>query len=115
MYNILYEQIGKNSIDEFVFDNKVSILTTIDSSGSQSSFFAECKEYPKNSDCITFLPKGIYICAYCSEQQRDNTIQNIIHYCKNNYNIDVQYVVQSVIFTGMFKWIYEIQAIVTKK
>lgn len=115
MFDILYEQIGRDSIDDFVFDNKVSILTTMNSSCSQSTFFAECKDCPKNSNCITFLPKGTYICSYCSEQQRDSTIQNIIHYCKDNYDIDVQYIVQSVIFTGMFKWIYEIQAIVSKK
>lgn len=112
MIDKLYEQIGEYLRDDFIFVNKANIITTIDSSSSKSSFFAECKKYPQNADCVTFLPEGTYICAYCSEQQRKNTIKNIISFAKNNYNTDVNFIVQSVIFTGMFKWIYEIQVLV---
>jgi hypothetical protein len=37
------------------------------------------------------------------------TMQNIAAHAKAKYNTEIPFVIQSVIFTGMFQWVYEIQ------
>ncbi|MEK4349938.1 hypothetical protein MKX41_03785 [Paenibacillus sp. FSL R5-0475] len=37
------------------------------------------------------------------------TMQNIAAYAKAEYNKETPFVIQTVIFTGTFQWVYEIQ------
>ncbi|MEK5396253.1 MerR family transcriptional regulator [Paenibacillus nitricinens] len=75
----------------------------------QNALNQQLGDEPK--DAFAFdLPKGTYLNGYCSEQQRMETMQNITAYAKAEYT-EIPFVIQSVIFTGMFQWVYEIQVL----
>jgi MerR family transcriptional regulator, activator of bmr gene len=111
LQNALNQQLEDEPRDAFAFDLRANILTTLEPTENPSVFFVVCEKYPEQSDCISILPKGIYLYGYCSEEQRRETIQNIVAHAKAEYNAEILFVIQSVIFTGMFQWVYEIQVL----
>jgi len=109
LQNALNQQLEDESRDAFAFDLRANIMTTLEPSENPSVFFVVCEKYPEQAGCISILPKGIYLYGYCSEEQRLKTMQNIAAYAKAEYNTEIPFVIQTVIFTGMFQWVYEIQ------
>lgn len=89
--------------------DKNQIPPTLEPSENPSVFFVVCEKHLEQAGCISILPKGIYLFGYCSEEQRMETMQNIAAYAKAEYNTEIPFVIQTVIFTGMFQWVYEIQ------
>lgn len=113
LQDALNRQLEDEPKDTFAFDLRANIMTTLEPSENSSVFFVVCENYPEQSDCISILPEGIYLYGYCSEEQRMETIQNIAAHAKAEYNTEIPFVIQSVIFTGMFQWVYEIQVLLT--
>ncbi|WP_419886337.1 MerR family transcriptional regulator [Paenibacillus sp. B-A-8] len=114
LQDALNQQLEDAPKDTFVFDLRANIMTTTSEPSENSSvFFVVCEKYPEQADWISILPKGIYLYGYCSEEQRMETIQNIAAHAKAEYNTEIPFVIQSVIFTGMFQWVYEIQVLLT--
>ncbi|OAB41940.1 MerR family transcriptional regulator [Paenibacillus glacialis] len=111
MQEIVYHQIGDSMRNQFVFDQSANIITTFEPTGSQSAFFSVCEKYPALADGISILPKGEYLYGFCSEEQRNVAIENMIKHARNEYGIEIPFIIQSIIFTGMFQWVYEIQAL----
>lgn len=113
LQNALNQQLEDELRDAFAFDLRANIMTTLEPTENPSVFFVVCEKYPEQADCISILPKGIYLYGYCSEGQRMETMQNIAAHAKAEYNKEIPFVIQSVIFTGMFQWVYEIQVLLT--
>ena len=103
--NLAYDKIDENTRNQFEFYNSVNILDT----QTDSCFFVNCKKYPIDSKLISFIPKGEYIYAYCSIDDLDSTINNLKKYILDKHNIDANHIIKSVLFTGLFTWIYEVQ------
>lgn len=108
LQDALNQQLEDEPKDAFAFDLRANIMTTLEPSENSSVFFVVCEKYPEQSDCISILPKGIYLYGYCSEEQRMETIQNIAAHAKAEYNTEIPFVIQSVIFTGMFQWVFSV-------
>lgn len=102
----LTKQTVGHTKDAFVFEDSIHLFTTHD---SQTSFFVICKDYPAQADCVSYLPAGNYLNGVCSEQQRELTIRNLIQQAKVDYDVNVSFIIQSIIFTGIFQWDYEVQ------
>lgn len=109
MMSCLYNNIDKYLIDQFEFDNSVNVITSKDT----SCLFVKCTKYPTNSEYVTLLPKGQYLYGYCSRNDLDKTLENILKYANENYNITPEYIIQSIVFTGMFSWFYEVQVLIS--
>jgi len=111
LQDVLNQQLKDEAKDAFVVDLRANIMTTLEPNENPSVFFVVCEKYPEQADCISILPKGIYLYGYCSEEQRMETMQNIVAHAKAEYDTEIPFVIQSVVFTGMFQWIYEIQVL----
>lgn len=111
LQDALNQQLKDEVKDAFVFDLRANIMTTLEPNENPSVFFVGCEKYPEQAECISILPKGIYLYGYCSEDQRMEAMQNIVAHAKVEYDTEISFVIQSVVFTGMFQWIYEIQVL----
>lgn len=105
----LHNNMDKHLRNQFEFDNSVNIITN----KYNSSLFTKCTKYPTNSEYVTLLPKGEYLYGYCSMDDLDKTLENIIKYANENYHITPEFIIKSVVFTGMFNWFYEVQLLIS--
>ncbi|MED4403968.1 MerR family transcriptional regulator [Metabacillus fastidiosus] len=103
-HDYFYEQMDKHSKAQITFEDAAGILTK----ENKTCLFAVCKQY-NDSNQITFLPEGTYLCCYCTEESRKITIQNIVQKAKQVYGVDTAFIVQEIVFTGLIHWNYEIQ------
>lgn len=100
--NSLYQQAGANAPN--LFENTINILMTPQTkTGNPSSFFAFIKNCPSKWTS-SILPKGTYLYGYCSDQQLNTAIQNLLNDAKTEHGVDSPTIVQSIIFTGLFQW-----------
>lgn len=109
---LLDKKICNYKKDEFKFDDSVSLMMELNT--NECAMFATCNRYPEKVDIVEYLPEGIYLFALCNKDERDKCIKDIINYVKDNYDLNVDSIIQNIIFTGMFKWIYEIQVFLKK-
>lgn len=105
----LNNNIDKHLRNQFEFDNSVNIITT----NYTSCLFTKCTKYPANSEYVTLLPKGEYLYGYCSITDLDKTVENIVKYANKDYHITSEFIIKSVVFTGMFNWFYEVQLLIS--
>lgn len=107
--NVLDEQIDQYMQEAFVFEDSIHMFTGMLSDDSRSSLFVICEKYDPEADCVSILPAGEYLYGFCSEEQRELAVQNMIQKAETEYGVTVPFVIQSIIFTGIFQWDYEIQ------
>ena len=55
------------------------------------------------------MPAGTYICANCSEQDRENVLNKLLDTIKQKYGKEPEFIVQIVVVTGILQWDYQIQ------
>ena len=60
-------------------------------------------------DGIKRLPGGDYLSLSCNEENREETIQNLMHIAREEYKTEPPFYVQLIIITGILQWNYEIQ------
>ena len=65
-----------------------------------------------NIDGIKVLPKGKYLCADCTEENREQILREVIHVAQTKYGVEPTFTVQLVIVSGILQWTYEVQVYV---
>ncbi len=105
-----YEQLGENDKGDFSFED----LAGIYESGGASRLFAVCTRY-KKIDGLKILPKGEYLCADCTEENRNLVLNTLLDTAKSQYGIIPEFSVHLVVLSGILQWNYQIQILVNKK
>lgn len=103
--NLVHSKIDDEIKNQFEFDTSINILND----EFDSYFFVNCNKYPSDSKLIHFLEEGKYTFAYCSVEDLDLTIHNLKNFLSISSNKANYFIVLSVLFTGLFTWIYEVQ------
>ena len=67
-----------------------------------------CIQYPSKKDLVV-LPSGTYICANCSEEDREDILKKLLDIIKQKYGKNPEFIVQMVVITGILQWNYQIQ------
>lgn len=104
-----YDQIGVNDKENFSFED----LAGIYESNGISRLFAVCTRY-KKIDGIQILPKGEYLCADCTEENREQVLKALFDNAKTQYGIIPEFSIHLIVLSGILQWNYQIQILLKK-
>ena len=99
-----YDKVGPERKEQFSFEDLAGIYTR----GDIERLFAVCIHYT-NIDGLKRLPKGKYLCANCSEENRKTTLEQLMHIAKTKYHSEPEFTVQLIVVSGILQWNYQIQ------
>lgn len=103
-----YKQISENIKNEFLFED----LAGIYEENGQSRLFAVCTRYAK-IDGIKILPPGTYLCANCTENNRQLLTKQLYERITKEYGVTPKFTVYLIVLTGILQWNYQIQILIS--
>ncbi|WP_144276022.1 hypothetical protein [Gottschalkia acidurici] len=73
-----------------------------------TKMFSICTKF-ESSKHLQYLQAGNYLCYICSENEKEEVIQEMMSIAREKHGIEPDYIILNVKFTGMFQWKYEVQ------
>ena len=104
-----YEKVTPALKEQFSFEDLAGIYTE----NGISRLFAVCIRYVEING-LKALPKGKYLCANCTEENRKSTLDELVYQAKTEYGADPEFTVQLIVVSGILQWNYEVQVYVNK-
>ena len=104
-----YDKVTPALKEQFSFEDLAGIYTE----NGMTRLFAVCMDYV-NIDGIKVLPKGKYLCANCTEENREQTLRQLIHIAQTEYGVEPRFTVQLIVVSGILQWNYEAQVYVDR-
>ena len=104
-----YDQVTPALKDQFDFEDLAGIYTE----NGITRLFAACIHYA-DVDGLKVLPKGKYLCADCTEENREQMLQELIHIARTKYGAEPEFTVQLIVVSGILQWNYEVQIYVDR-
>lgn len=101
-----YDQVSDKN--EFSFED----LAGIYEQNGQSRLFAICTRYSK-VDGLKILPQGNYLCADCTEENREQIIKELLDTAKKEYDATPEFTIQLIVLSGILQWNYEAQVFIS--
>lgn len=105
-----YQQLEDKQQKEFVFADLAGVFIC----GGQSRLFTVCLRYPDKTG-LTVLPAGKYLCADCSEQNKDEVQERLVQLATEKYGAKVDFIVQIVVVSGILQWNYQLQLLLEQQ
>ena len=99
-----YDKVAPALKEKFSFEDLAGIYTE----NGTARLFAVCIRYA-DTDGLKILPKGKYLCAGCTEENREQTLHELIRIAKTKYGAEPDFTVQLVVVSGILQWTYEVQ------
>lgn len=99
-----YDKVTPDLKERFSFEDLAGIYTENERRG----LFAVCTNYV-DTEGLKVLPKGKYLCANCNEENREQTVCELLNIAKTKYGIEPAFTVQIIVISGILKWNYQIQ------
>lgn len=104
-----YNQVTPALKEQFSFEDLAGIYTE----NGTSRLFALCVRYVQ-VEGLKVLPEGKYLCANCTEENRQEVLDELVRKAKAEYGTDPAFTVQLVVVSGILLWNYEVQVYVEK-
>lgn len=104
-----YDKVTPALKEQFSFEDLAGIYTE----NGIAKLFAVCIRYV-NIDGLKILPKGNYLCANCTEENREQMLYELIRIAQTKYGVEPAFTVQIVIVSGILQWNYEVQVYVDR-
>ena len=105
-----YDKVTPALKDRFFFED----LAGIYSEEGLTRLFALCIRYVE-IEGLKVLPKGKYLCASCTEEHREQTLQELIRLARTQYGAEPTFTVQLIVVSGILQWNYEVQVCVEQQ
>ena len=99
-----YDKITPALKEKFEFEDLAGIYTE----NGLSKLFAVCIRYA-DINGLKVLPKGKYLCADCTEENREQVLSEVMRIAKAKYGADPTFTVQLIVVSGILHWNYEVQ------
>lgn len=99
-----YDKVEPDRKEQFLFADIAGIYTE----NELSKMFAVCIRYA-SMDGLKVLPKGNYLCADCTEENRAAKLKELIQIAKDEYGIQPKFTVQQIVVSGILQWNYQLQ------
>ena len=104
-----YDQMTPALKEQFSFEDLAGIYTE----KGISRLFAACIRYA-NTDGLKVLPKGKYLCASCTEENREHTLRELMRTAQTEYGTEPAFTVQLIVVSGILQWNYEAQVYIDR-
>ena len=104
-----YDKVTPALKEQFSFEDLAGIYTE----NGITRLFAVCIRYV-DIDGLKVLPKGKYLCANCTEENREQMLSELIHIARTKYGVEPTFTVQLIVVSGILQWNYEVQVYVDK-
>ncbi len=102
-----YDKVTPALKEQFSFEDLAGIYTE----SGMTRLFAVCTRYT-DIDGLKVLPKGKYLCADCTEENREQVLSELIHIAQTKYGAEPSFTVQLIVVSGILQWNYEVQVYV---
>ena len=99
-----YDILEPSLKERFSFVDMAGIYTE----NGTARLFAVCTRYT-DTEGLKVLPKGKYLCANCTEENRERTLGELIQTAGTKYGTEPGFTVQLVVVSGILQWTYEVQ------
>lgn len=99
-----YEKVTPALKEQFSFED----LAGIYSENGVSRLFAVCIRYAE-IEGLKVLPKGNYLCADCTEENREQVLSKLMRMARTKYGVEPTFTVQFIVVSGILHWNYEVQ------
>ena len=99
-----YDKVTPALKDQFFFEDLAGVYTE----NGISRLFAVCVRYTE-IDGLKTLPEGTYLCANCTEENREETLRGLIDTARIEYGAEPAFTVQLIVVSGILQWNYEVQ------
>lgn len=103
-----YQKVTPARKEQFAFEDLAGVYTE----DGLSRLFAVCIRY-EEIDGLRILPKGKYLCASCTEENRKQTLRELIRIAQTQYGVEPAFTVQLIVVSGILQWNYEVQIPIT--
>lgn len=104
-----FAQIKDEDKNDYAFEDLAGIIEK----NGKSNMFAVCTKY-KNHKNLHHLPAGRYLCATCTKENREKTLNELFEMARNQYNAIPEFTIQIIVLTGILQWNYQIQLFLSK-
>ena len=102
--NHFYEKVTPALTEQFAFEDLAGIYTE----NGATRLFAVCVRYT-DVNGLKILPKGKYLCADCTEENREQVLSEIMRIARTEYGVEPTFTVQMIVVSGILHWNYEVQ------
>lgn len=99
-----FDQLPPEARDSFAFED----LAGIYSINGRSRLFAQCSRYGEDPR-LTVLPAGPYLCADCTEENREQARSALVKEAKERWGITPAFTAEMIVISGILQWTYQIQ------
>lgn len=104
-----YDKVTPALKEQFSFEDLAGIYTE----SEITRLFAVCIRYV-NIDGLKILPKGRYLCANCTEENREQVLSEVMCIARTKYGVEPKFTVQLIVVSGILQWNYEVQIYVDR-
>lgn len=105
-----YDQVDPSQRDDFAFEDLAGIYTE----QGKSYLFALCIRY-QDADSLKTLPAGTYLCADCTEENREEILRELMQTARERYRASPAFTVQLIVVSGILQWNYQAQVYLGRK
>ena len=102
-----YDKLPLALKEKFSFVDLAGIYTE----NGRARLFAVCTRYEDTAG-LKKLPKGKYLCASCTEENRTRTLEELMGIARTKYGAEPDFTVQLIVVSGILQWTYEAQVYV---
>lgn len=99
-----YDKINPERKDLFAFEDLAGIYTE----KGHSCLFAVCVRFAETHG-LKILPAGAYLCADCTEENREPVLAELLETANKEYNVKPDFTIQMIVVSGILQWNYQIQ------
>lgn len=105
-----YNKIPPALKEQFSFEDLAGIYTE----KGITRLFAVCIHYV-DIEGLRVLPAGKYLCMNCTEENKGQALQELIHRAQTEYGAAPAFSVQLIVLSGILRWNYQIQVQIDAK
>ena len=102
-----YGRLTTEQAEEFSFEDQAGVYRE----SNFARYLAVCTRHGK-ADGLKMLPSGVYLCADCTEETLQETLEQLMELAKTKYGVNPGFSLQFVIVTGILQWKYQLQVYV---
>ena len=104
-----YDKVTPALKEQFLFEDLAGIYTE----NGMSRLFAVCVQFAEIGG-LKVLPKGKYLCADCTEENREQVLSEVIRIARTEYGVEPTFTVQLIVVSGILHWNYEVQVYIDR-